>query len=390
MNKLTIGMFGFGCVGQGLYHTLLYSTGFTTHIKKIVVKTHGKKREAPVDLFSFNKEDILNDDSINVVVELIDDAAEAFEIVKSALQRGKHVITANKKMVALHLTELLQLQEANDVSLLYEGAVCGSIPIIRTLEEYFDNEPLHKVSGIFNGTTNYILTKTLHEGMNYAEALSQAQEKGFAETDPTSDVEGYDVMYKTIIVALQSFGVLLDSTQLVRTGITNIKAKDVAFAATQHKVIKLLANVVKQSDGGVAAYILPALVANNHSLANVHNEFNGVVVEGEFSGTQFFMGRGAGSYPTGAAVLSDVSALSYGYRYAFKKHAQKIHYGFTNNVVLPIFISSTVQEDIDSVSLVEEKILPVTENYFSKTGHINLNMLKQQLIQTPRLFVATL
>ena len=166
MNKLTIGMFGFGCVGQGLYHTLLHSTGFTTHIKKIVVKTQGKKREAPAALFSYDKEDILNDEDVNVVVELIDDAAEAFVIVKSALQRGKHVITANKKMVALHLTELLQLQEANNVSLLYEGAVCGSIPIIRTLEEYFDNEPLHKVSGIFNGTTNYILTKTLQEGMD--------------------------------------------------------------------------------------------------------------------------------------------------------------------------------------------------------------------------------
>ena len=390
MNKLTIGMFGFGCVGQGLYHTLLHSTGFTTHIKKIVVKTQGKKREAPAALFSYNKEDILNDGDINVVVELIDDAEEAFVIVKSALQRGKHVITANKKMVALHLKELLQLQEANNVSLLYEGAVCGSIPIIRTLEEYFDNEPLHKVSGIFNGTTNYILTKTLQEGMDYNEALSQAQAKGFAETDPTSDVEGFDVMYKTIIVALQSFGVLLDSNALVRTGITNIKTKDVEFATSQQKVIKLLANVVKQNDGKVAAYILPALVTYQHALAKVDNEFNGVLVEGEFSGTQFFMGRGAGSYPTGAAVLSDVSALSYGYRYAFKKHSQKIHYGFTNNVSLPVFISSTSQADIDSVSLIEETIFPASENYFSKTGHINLNMLKQHLAATPALFVATI
>ena len=390
MNKLTIGMFGFGCVGQGLYHTLLYSTGFTTHIKKIVVKNQGKKREAPAALFSYNKEDILNDGDINVVVELIDDAAEAFVIVKSALQRGKHVITANKKMVALHLTELLHLQEANNVSLLYEGAVCGSIPIIRTLEEYFDNEPLHKVSGIFNGTTNYILTKTLQEGMDYNEALSQAQAKGFAETDPTSDVEGFDVMYKTIIVALQSFGVLLDSNALVRTGITNIKTKDVEFATSQQKVIKLLANVVKQNDGKVAAYILPALVTYQHALAKVDNEFNGVLVEGEFSGTQFFMGRGAGSYPTGAAVLSDVSALSYGYRYAFKKHSQKIHYGFTNDVSLPVYISSTTQADIDSVSLIEETILPASENYFSKTGHINLNMIKQHLAKTPALFVATI
>ena len=390
MNKLTIGMFGFGCVGQGLYHTLLHSTGFTTHIKKIVVKTQGKKREAPAALFSYNKEDILNDGDINVVVELIDDAEEAFVIVKSALQRGKHVITANKKMVALHLKELLQLQEANNVSLLYEGAVCGSIPIIRTLEEYFDNEPLHKVSGIFNGTTNYILTKTLQEGMDYNEALSQAQAKGFAETDPTSDVEGFDVMYKTIIVALQSFGVLLDSNALVRTGITNIKTKDVEFATSQQKVIKLLANVVKQNDGKVAAFILPALVAHQHALAKVDNEFNGVLVEGEFSGTQFFMGRGAGSYPTGAAVLSDVSALSYGYRYAFKKHSQKIHYGFTNDVSLPVFISSTTKADIDSVSLIEETIFPASENYFSKTGHINLNMLKQHLAATPALFVATI
>ena len=166
MQQLNIGIFGFGCVGQGLYFAIENSTGFTTSIKKIVVKNKDKKRSIDEACFSFDKNDILNDDEINVVVELIDDADEAFNIVSAAIKKGKHVVTANKKMLGLHMEELLALKNEYNVSLLYEASACGSIPIIRTLEEYFDNEELECVSGIFNGTTNYILTKTINENIS--------------------------------------------------------------------------------------------------------------------------------------------------------------------------------------------------------------------------------
>ena len=193
--KLKIGLFGFGCVGQGLYYVLNNSTGFKADIVKIGVKNRNKERSVSDDLITYDKWEILNNPEIDVVVELIDDVAEAFLIVSEALKKGKHVVTANKKLLALHLEELYALQQKYNVSLLYEASAGGSIPIIRTLEEYFDNEELEKVTGILNGTSNYILSKTLHENKSYETALLEAQEKGFAETDPSSDVEGFDPKY---------------------------------------------------------------------------------------------------------------------------------------------------------------------------------------------------
>jgi homoserine dehydrogenase len=229
-NELNIGLFGFGCVGQGLYHVLNNSKGFTANITKIAVKNRDKKRTLPQELFTYDKFEILNNPSINLIVELIDDAEEAYQIVKHALQNGKHVVTANKKMVATHLKELVKLQEENNVSLLYEASSCGSIPIIRTLEEYFDNEQLTKVSGIFNGTTNYILTKTILEKLSYPDALKQAQEKGFAESDPTNDVEGFDAKFKAIIIALHSFGVFCLPENVLNIGITTLHEHDINYA----------------------------------------------------------------------------------------------------------------------------------------------------------------
>jgi homoserine dehydrogenase len=158
--KLTIGLFGFGCVGTGLYEVLNKSQLLDAEIKRIVVKTKGKKRLLPEEVFSYEKEDILNDSSINTVVELIDDANAAYELVIRALKAGKHVVSANKKLIAEHLDELIDTARANNVSFLYEASVCGSIPIIRNLEEYYNNDSLSKVEGICNGTTNYILTQT--------------------------------------------------------------------------------------------------------------------------------------------------------------------------------------------------------------------------------------
>ncbi|MBE7179214.1 MAG: homoserine dehydrogenase, partial [Mucilaginibacter polytrichastri] len=196
--QITIGLFGFGVVGQGLVD-IIRSKNFKLEIRKIAIKHPEKKRSLPAELFTTDRHEILNDPEINTIVELINDADAAYDLVKEALQKGKNVVSANKKMIAQHLEELVELQHQFGASLLYEGAVCGSIPIIRNLEEYYDNELLYEVSGIFNGSSNYILSKVFNENLPYADALKQAQDLGFAETDPTMDVGGYDPKFKLAI-----------------------------------------------------------------------------------------------------------------------------------------------------------------------------------------------
>lgn len=350
MKILNIGLFGFGCVGQGLYYVLNHSTGFKANIKKIGVKDRNKQRIVSANMITYDKYEILNDPEIDVVVELIDDATEAFEIVKTAITNGKHVVTANKKMLALHLTELFALQEKHQVSLLYEASACGSIPIIRTLEEYFDNENLLKVSGIFNGTTNYILTKTIEDQISYPTALKQAQEAGFAESDPTNDVEGFDAKFKTAVLALHAFGIIIEPENIITIGITELTDHDIKFASEKSFKIKLLPVVEKIAEHQITAYVIPHLISKKNNLYKVENEFNGVIVEGEFSGEQFFQGRGAGSHPTGSAVLSDISALSYHYRYSYKKHEQNGSNLFTRNVNLKIYLRINSKEDLTMIN----------------------------------------
>ena len=376
--KLNIGLFGFGCVGQGLYHVLNNSKGFTSNITKIAVKDKTKQRSLAKELFTFDKFEILDNPEINLVVELIDDASEAFEIVKYAIQKGKHVVTANKKMVATHLQELVGLQNKHSVSLLYEASSCGSIPIIRTLEEYFDNEQLAKVSGIFNGTTNYILTKTIAEKLSYATALKQAQEQGFAETDPTNDVEGYDAKYKAIIIALHGFGVFAKPEEVLNIGITTLHENDIKYASEKDYKIKLVPTIKQVSENEIAIFVLPKFIRQENPLFFVDNEFNGVIVEGEFSGEQFLKGRGAGGHPTGAAVLSDISALSYDYKYGFKKLNQLKKNSLTNNVLIKVYIRFNKLEDIEKLKPLQIYEHYSSENYNYVVALINIKNLLQE------------
>lgn len=390
--KLNIGLFGFGCVGQGLYYVLNNSKGFTSNITKIAVKNKNKQRNLPKEVFTYDKFEILNNPDINLVVELIDDATEAFEIVKYAIQNGKHVVTANKKMVATHLQELVDLQNKHNVSLLYEASSCGSIPIIRTLEEYFDNEQLAKVSGIFNGTTNYILTKTITENLTYEEALKQAQEKGFAESDPTNDVEGFDAKYKSIIIALHSFGVIAKPDNVLNIGITTLQPDDIKYAAEKSYKIKLVPTIKQVSENEIAIFVLPKFVKQENPLFFVDFEFNGVLIEGEFSGDQFLKGRGAGGHPTGAAVLSDISALSYDYKYGYKKLYQSKKNSLTNSVSVKAYIRYNEEEDLTTLG-----IDTIFENYKSNSykyvvANIKIsNILKhKQLIKNKNIFISVI
>jgi homoserine dehydrogenase len=317
--KLKIGLFGFGCVGYGLYQVLQKTNGLKTTIKTIVVKHPDKEREISAEHFSYDKHDILNDPEINVVVELIDDAEAAFAIVSEALKKGKAVVTANKKMIAEHFEELLALQNQYNVPLLYEAACCASIPIIRNLEEYYDNDLLESIEGIVNGSTNYILTKTFADNLSYAEALKQAQEKGYAESDPSLDTGGFDAKYKLLILLAHAFGIIARPEDIFNIGIDNIGDIELAYAREKNLKIKLVAHAYKNANGKVSSFVLPKFIAQDSQLRNVDDVFNGVITKTSFADIQFFVGKGAGAYPTASAVLSDISALTYDYRYEYKK-----------------------------------------------------------------------
>jgi len=337
--KLKLGLFGFGCVGQGLYH-VLHEThgGVQAEIAKVCVKTKNKQRPVKDDFFTFDKDDILNNPEIDVVVELIDDAKAAFEIVKAALLNGKSVITANKKMLAEHLKEIYDLQQQTGKPVLYEGAVCGSIPILRNLEEYYDNDLLNSIEGIFNGSTNYILTKVFEEKKSYADALKRAQELGFAESDPSLDVKGYDAKYKLVIAIAHTFGLFVQPEDVINIGIDKISDLDLKFARDNGYFIKLIARAFKLGDK-VFGFVAPQFIEATNPFASVRNEYNAVQVQGAFAEKQLFIGKGAGSYPTGSAVLSDLSALSYEYTYEYKKLHQADRFEFSNDLVVEAYIS---------------------------------------------------
>jgi homoserine dehydrogenase len=258
---------------------------------------------------------------VDVVIELIDDPEAAYDIVKAALQKGKAVVTANKKMVADNLTELFELQQKHHAPLLYEASSCASIPIIRNLEEYYDNDLLSAVEGIFNGSTNYILTKIFEERMSFGAALAEAQSLGYAESDPTLDIEGFDAKYKLCIILTHAFGLFVKPDDVFNYGIQNISDFDIKFASEKGYKIRLTAKSRKVGDR-VVALVMPQFVSADSELYKVENEFNAVIVEGAFSEHQFFIGKGAGGYPTGSAVLSDISALTYQYKYEYKKTRQ--------------------------------------------------------------------
>lgn len=317
--QLTIGLFGFGVVGEGLYKVLQQTPSLKATIKKVCIKNPGKKREAPAELFTTDKDILLNDPEINVIVEVINESEPAFEIVSTALKNGKDVVSASKKMIAEHLPELLGLQQKTGRSFLYEAAACASIPVIRNLEEYYDNDLLHSIKAIVNGSTNFILTKMFEDKLGYQQAVLLAQQLGFAETDPSLDVEGYDAVNKWAFLLTHAYGIVETIDNIVFNGIQNIQGSDATVAAEKHYDIKLVAQAKKLQNGKVAAFVLPQFIKHDDHLAFVKNEYNGVVIESGFADKQFFYGKGAGSFPTASAVLSDLSALRYQYKYEYKK-----------------------------------------------------------------------
>lgn len=371
--RIKLGLFGFGCVGQGLYDVLSHSEGLKADIEKICVKDRSKKRKIDAKYFTYDKEDILGHKNLDVIVELIDNSQDAFEIVSRALNNGVSVVTANKKMLAENFEELYHLQEKNNVALIYEGSAGGSIPIVRNLEEYYDNELLSSIRGLLNGSCNYILTRMELENMDYNKALTLAQENGFAESDPWLDVAGYDTLFKLVLLTVHSFGIILKPEQVLALGIQNISFDDIRYAKEKGLRIKLIATAHKVGNK-FRVYAMPHFVNRESDLYSVLYENNGVEVEGAYSCKQTFVGKGAGSHPTGSAVLSDISALTYQYKYAYKK-LKKLHQQHSgsfdagqlldNDFEIKVYIRFANRNALEGIEIisVEEEFKSAKTNY---------------------------
>lgn len=317
MNKIRIAILGLGNVGQGVWEILntnkneiIRKCGCEIEVAKILVRDASKPRavDVPNKIITTDVMEIFEDDSIEIVVELMGGSEPAMEYMLKAMKCKKHVVTANKLVLATQGEELFRTAEEEEVLFYYEASVGGGIPIIREINESLTANRIEKLVGIINGTTNYILTKMTLEGMDFADALREAQEKGYAEADPTSDIEGFDAAYKLAIMASLSFGTKVDVASIYREGISKVKAYDIAYADRLGYVIKLLA-IGKEAGNRLELRVHPAMVPKAHPIANVNDSFNAIFIKGNAVGELMLYGRGAGDLPTGSAVVGDIISI---------------------------------------------------------------------------------
>lgn len=314
MSKIRIGLLGCGTVGTGVWKVLSdgreqirEKTGHTVEVARIVVRSLEKARpkEIPAGLFTTRIEDVLEDETISVVIELMGGIEPAQEWVSRAIAAGKHVVTANKALMASYGLEIITQAHENGVQLRFEGSVGGGIPVIAAMTESLAANRFEQVTGIINGTTNYILTKMTQEGLSFEEALRRAQEKGYAEADPTSDIEGEDAAFKLAILASIAFETRILPQEVPCEGIRRISATEIEYAKKLGYVIKLLATA-KRTAEGLVLHVHPALVPQSHPLASVSNEYNALFIKGDAAGELMLYGKGAGSLPTASAVVGDL------------------------------------------------------------------------------------
>ena len=317
-SELAIGLIGCGIVGSQVVRLIeedsgdfAARSGAKLRIKKIAVRDLNAKREGiDKDILTDDAKSVVNDPEIDIIIEVMGGLEPARELLMTAIKNGKSVITANKALLAHHGAELFEAADKNGVDLYYEAAVGGAIPILRPLRESIVGDHVHRVMGIVNGTTNYILTKMDEEGSAFADVLKEAQALGFAEADPTADIEGHDAAAKAAILAGLAFHSRVTSKDVYCEGISKISARDVAVARDMDHVIKLLAIAELTSDNQVSVRVHPTLISRQHPLASVRNAFNAVFVEAESAGELMFYGRGAGGAPTASAVLGDLIAIA--------------------------------------------------------------------------------
>ncbi|MGM9916570.1 homoserine dehydrogenase [Anaerotignum sp.] len=308
-----IALLGMGTVGGGVYKIIEnqkdempFKIGAKLEVAKVLVRNKAKYADAvPAEKLTDQFEDVINDDSIDIVVEVMGGIEPARTYITEALKKGKHVVTANKDLMAMHGHELLDIAAANQCDLLFEAAVAGGIPIIRPLKQCLAGNNITEIMGIINGTTNFILTKMKEEGMDFKEALQLATDLGYAEADPTADIEGYDAGRKIAIMASIAFHTPVTFNDVFTEGITKITAKDMRYAKELGCTIKLL-GIAKNTENGIEVKVHPTLIPEHHPLAAVNDAFNAVFVHGDAVDDTMFYGRGAGALPTGSAVVGDI------------------------------------------------------------------------------------
>ena len=311
-------MLGCGVVGSSVARLLQEDSGdfaarsgANLKLVKVAVKNLSTKRDfVSSSTLTDDPASVVSDPSIDIVIEVMGGIDPARELILSAIKNGKSIITANKALLALHGAELFEAADKNKVDLYYEAAVGGAIPILRPMRESIVGDHVHRVMGIVNGTTNYILTKMDEEGSAFADVLKEAQSLGFAEADPTADIEGHDAAAKAAILAGLAFHSRVTSNDVYREGISKISARDVEVARDMDHVIKLLAIAELTSNNQVSVRVHPTLISRQHPLASVRNAFNAVFVEAESAGELMFYGRGAGGAPTASAILGDLIAIA--------------------------------------------------------------------------------
>lgn len=308
-----IALLGMGTVGGGVYEIIEkqkeempFKIGAALEVVKVLVRNKAKYADRiPAEKLTDVWEDVIGDDSIDIVVEVMGGIEPARTYIKAALEKGKHVVTANKDLMAMHGHELLELAGAHHCDLLFEAAVAGGIPIIRPLKQCLAGNNITEIMGIINGTTNFILTKMKEDGMDFGEALQLATDLGYAEADPTADIEGYDAGRKLAIMASIAFHTSVTFDDVFTEGITKITAKDMRYAKEMGCSIKLL-GIAKNTETGIEVKVHPTMIPENHPLAAVNDSFNAVFVHGDAVDDAMFYGRGAGSLPTGSAVVGDI------------------------------------------------------------------------------------
>lgn len=316
LNKLpavNIGILGFGTVGEGTYRMLSDNvdeisskTGARIEVVQIGVKDGSKPRSAPSKLFTTDLESVVANPDIDVILELIGGTDPAAQLVETALKNNKHVVTANKELIAKHGSRLIGLAKESKLDLHFEAAVGGGIPVIQPLKHQLAGNDVIKLMGILNGTTNFILTKMEKEGAGFDETLAEAQALGYAEADPSADIDGFDTMYKICILAAITFGKQVPLDQVSRQGIRHITAEDMAYAETLGYKIKLLGICEETAPGEILVRVHPTLVPRQHQISHVDDVYNAVWLHGDFVGDLMFSGRGAGGDPTASAVVGDL------------------------------------------------------------------------------------
>ncbi|MEI6279625.1 MAG: homoserine dehydrogenase [Verrucomicrobiae bacterium] len=314
--EIGIGLAGFGTVGAGVYKNLARNgalleerTGTAFSVRRIAVKALDEPRqvEAPDELFTERADDLIEDPSIRIVIELMGGIAFPLGFVRRAIEAGKTVITANKALLAEHGKEIFELAASKKIPVFFEAAVAGGIPIIKAVREGFVANRFESIHGILNGTSNYILTRMTEAGLDFGPALEEARKLGYAEADPTLDVNGWDAAHKAIILASLAYGFWVDPSNVLVAGIEKITASDIRFAEALGYRIKLVATIKADASDEIEVRVVPTLIPKSHVLASVNGVFNAVAVRGDVVGDTLFYGRGAGQDPTSSAVLGDLA-----------------------------------------------------------------------------------